>query len=139
MTLSIPFEQFPVIIKAGSVFDPVRKKWLLITPEELVRQHLLQYFLLEKAFPAALIKLEHPLMINTLQKRSDMVVYSREGKPFMLIECKAPEVKLNEDTLMQILRYNIKLNAPYLVLCNGLRTLCFHNGKPSDIPHFNDL
>ncbi len=140
MILSIPFDKYPALISGGKVFDPIRKKWLEATPEELVRQHLIQYLILEKKYPAALIKMEHPLQLNTLQKRSDLVVYNRDGKAAIVIECKAPDVKLNDDVLLQILRYNILIKAPYLILCNGVQCLCFYNSEPQhQLPDYNQL
>jgi predicted type IV restriction endonuclease len=140
MMVNIHFEKFPAVISGNKVFDPIRKKWLEALPEEIVRQHLLQYLLLEKKYPASLIKLEHPHQLNDLNKRSDVVVYNRNGKPGLLIECKAPDVTLNDDVLLQVLRYNMHLGASYIVLCNGLQTFCFHQGTPlQEIPDFELL
>jgi hypothetical protein len=135
---SIAFDKYPVKINRNKVFDPVRKKWIEITPEELVRQHFIQYLLLEKKYPVSLMKMEHGIIYNKLNKRGDIVIYSHTGMPMILIECKAPTILLDEDVLMQALRYNIKLKAPYLVLSNGIQTICFHHSvKCEAIPEYN--
>jgi len=121
--------------------DEVRKKWVKVTPEELVRQHLIQYLLKEKNYPGALMKLEHPLTLNELKKRSDIVIYSREGKPWMLVECKAAHIKLTQETLDQAARYNIKLDVKYLVVCNGIEALAvkFAGTETSTYQFLQDL
>jgi hypothetical protein len=135
---SIAFDKYPVKINRNKVFDPVRKKWIGITPEELVRQHFIQYLLLEKKYPVSLMKMEHGIIYNKLNKRGDIVIYSHTGMPMILIECKAPTIFLDEDVLMQALRYNIKLKAPYLVLSNGIQTICFHHSVQCEaIPEYN--
>ena len=135
---SIAFDKYPVKINRNKVFDPVRKKWIGITPEELVRQHFIQYLLLEKKYPVSLMKMEHGIIYNKLNKRGDIVIYSHTGMPMILIECKAPTILLDEDVLMQALRYNIKLKATYLVLSNGIQTICFHHSVQCEaIPEYN--
>ena len=135
---SIAFDKYPVKINRNKVFDPVRKKWIGITPEELVRQHFIQYLLLEKKYPVSLMKMEQGIVYNKLNKRGDIVIYSHTGMPMILIECKAPTILLDEDILMQALRYNIKLKAPYLVLSNGIQTICFHHSVQCEaIPEYN--
>jgi hypothetical protein len=135
---SIAFDKYPVKINRNKVFDPVRKKWIGITPEELVRQHFIQYLLLEKKYPVSLMKMEHGIIYNKLNKRGDIVIYSHTGMPMILIECKAPTIFLDEDVLMQALLYNIKLKAPYLVLSNGIQTICFHHSVQCEaIPEYN--
>lgn len=102
------------------IFDPLRKKHLVLTPEEWVRQHFVNYLIVELHYPKSLIKLEGGLSYNQLQKRSDIVVFDREAKPWMVIECKAPDVVLNNETLRQASTYNATLRAKYLVVTNGL-------------------
>ena len=107
------------------LFDPVRKKWITLSPEELVRQHFIQYLLIKKKYPKSLIKLEHSLRLNNLNKRSDIVVYSRQGIPWLLVECKKHEVVLDDKVLLQALRYHVNLNVQYIVITNGINTYCF--------------
>jgi hypothetical protein len=84
------------------------------------------------------MKMEHGIIYNKLNKRGDIVIYSHTGMPMILIECKAPTIFLDEDVLMQALRYNIKLKAPYLVLSNGIQTICFHHSVQCEaIPEYN--
>lgn len=100
------------------VFDPVRRTWVLLTPEEWVRQHMIHY-LIAKKYPASLIAIEKKIMLGDLVKRCDIVVYSRDAQPFMIIECKRMEVPLSQQTLDQVLRYHIPLQPPYLLITNG--------------------
>jgi hypothetical protein len=102
------------------VFDPLRKKRFLLTPEEEVRQKLLWYLTQIKGVPTALIAVERGLKINAMQKRFDIVVYQPSGLPFLAIECKAPSVKLTQNTLNQLAVYNLHLKAGYLMVSNGL-------------------
>jgi len=102
----------------NEVFDVIRKKWLRLTPEEWVRQHMIHYLLL-KRYPASLIAVEKEIKLGELSKRCDLVVYSRETLPFMIIECKEMNVPLSAKTLDQVLRYHITLPADYLIITNG--------------------
>lgn len=106
------------------VFDPVRKKWLVLTPEEHVRQHFLAYLTNRLQYPASLIAVEKKIMVGTMAKRYDIVVYNRDHQPWMLVECKAPEVPITELALNQLLQYHSKLNCAYWVLTNGHQTFC---------------
>lgn len=107
------------------IFDVLRKKYMVLTPEEWVRQHFVHYLLTELKYPRALIKVEGGLSYNQLQKRSDIVVFDREGKPWMLIECKSPDEVVGDNTLRQASVYNKTLRANYLVVTNGLKHLCY--------------
>lgn len=102
------------------IFDILRKKYLVLTPEEWVRQHFIHHLINGMNYPKSLIKLEGGLSYNTLAKRSDIVVFDREAKPWMVIECKAPDQPINESTLRQASLYNKKLQAKYLTVTNGL-------------------
>jgi type I site-specific restriction endonuclease len=106
------------------IFDVIRKKFVLITPEEWVRQHFVHFLVNHYKYPRSMIRLEGGLKYNALNKRSDIVVYSRDAKPWMLIECKAPEVPLDQSVLDQAAQYNLILKAPYLVATNGLKHFC---------------
>ena len=102
------------------IFDIIRKKYVVLTPEEWVRQHVLRFLLEEKNYPASLIAVERQLKIHTRTKRTDIVVYNTQGTPEVLIECKAPSVKITQDAFDQIARYNLTANASYLMVTNGL-------------------
>jgi len=105
-------------------FDIIRKKKLIMTPEEWVRQHVVHYFL-SISYPRGLISLESGLKYNRLLKRTDIVVRDREGEVFMLVECKASYVKINKKVIEQASIYNQELNAKYLAVTNGLVWYCF--------------
>ncbi|CAM1367780.1 Restriction endonuclease subunit R (fragment) [Tenacibaculum soleae] len=94
---------------------------MVLTPEEWVRQHFVQYLIDEKKYPVSLIAIEKQLTINNLKKRTDIVIFSSDGMPDIIVECKAPKIKISQDTFDQIARYNLKLNANYLVVTNGLQ------------------
>ena len=106
------------------IFDSIRKKYVALTPEEWVRQNFLQYLITEKKFPASLIAVEAGLKYNQLQKRTDVLVYDKQGSPHLMVECKAPEVKITQDTFDQIARYNMAFKVKYLVVTNGLNHFC---------------
>lgn len=107
------------------VFDFVRKKWLVLTPEEWVRQHVLNYLVTEKKIPASSISVEKELVLNDLKKRYDIVVYSRELKPYLIVECKAPYITLDKLVVEQALRYNLIIKADLLMITNGIIDLVF--------------
>ena len=102
-----------------AIFDEIRKKFVMLTPEEWVRQHVLQYLLVEKKYPKSWINVEKILKINGLTKRYDVVVFNPDGSIFLLVECKAPEVKVSQSTFDQIARYNMTMKANYLMVTNG--------------------
>ncbi len=102
------------------IFDNLRKKYFVLTPEEWVRQHFVQFLVEQKKYPVSLIALEKQLLINNLKKRTDIVIFNKEGLPDIIVECKAPHIKITQDTFDQIARYNLKLKANYLVVTNGL-------------------
>ena len=111
------------------IFDEVRKQWVVLTPEEWVRQNFLQYIIQVKQYPAALIAVEKTISLGDLKKRFDIVVYDADSKPWMLIECKEMNVVLDKAVLDQVLRYNITLRVPYLVITNGNYCFAFSNGS----------
>jgi hypothetical protein len=128
------------------VFDNIRKKWLLLTPEEWVRQHLVNYLITFKHFPASLISLEAGLKYNTLAKRTDLVVYNKLGKALMVIECKASEVSISQQVIEQVSRYNKTIGAKYLCVSNGLKHYCWSFNEEmqqfdflTEIPDFNEI
>lgn len=101
------------------VFDLLRKKNILLTPEEWVRQHWLHFLIKNQRFPKGLISMERGLVYNGLQKRTDLLVFDRHGLPYFLMECKAPEVEINQKVLSQAITYNQTLKCPYIALSNG--------------------
>ena len=103
-----------------SIFDEIRKKFILLTPEEWVRQHVVQFLLQDKKYPKSYINVEKLIKINDLSKRYDGVVFQPNGEIFLLIECKAAEVSISQQTFDQIARYNLVLKAKYLMVTNGL-------------------
>jgi len=106
------------------VFDPIRKKWVVLTPEEHVRQYLLQYFLHAMTYPAALIAVEKKIVVGKMNKRFDVAVFNRDHTPWMLAECKEPDVLLSENTLFQLLHYHRAVPARYWLITNGHQAYC---------------
>lgn len=104
-----------------AVFDEIRKKFILLTPEEWVRQNVVQFLLNEKKYPKSLTNVEKVIKVNDLTKRYDVVVYNPDGSIFLLVECKAPNVKITQETFNQIARYNLVLKAEHLMVTNGLK------------------
>ena len=128
------------------IFDIIRKKFLYLTPEEWVRQHTLMYLIEDLHYPISLINVEKFINVSGLKKRYDVVVFNKDGSIFLLIECKAPNVQINQETFNQIARYNLKLNAKYLMLTNGLNhyfcKIDIENKKYiflQDLPSYNSL
>ena len=101
------------------IFDFIRKQWLLLNDEEWVRQNFVQFLVQEMKYPIALIAVEKEIQLGELKKRFDILVYDRNHKPWMLIECKAGEITLDESVLLQVLRYHISMPANFLVITNG--------------------
>lgn len=103
-----------------SIFDEIRKKFVILQPEEWVRQHCLKYLIYEKRFPKSLINVEKELIINSLRKRYDIIVYNSDGSINLIVECKSPCIEINQNVFDQIARYNSKLRANYLMITNGI-------------------
>lgn len=108
----------------STVFDPVRRRWVALTPEEWVRQHVLNYLLHDLGCPASLIGVEAGLALNGMAKRADIVVYDRAGSPLLLVECKAPGVAIGQAVFDQAARYNLVFKVSYLLVTNGNRHYC---------------
>ncbi len=128
------------------VFDPIRRKWVQLTPEEWVRQHFLNHLVHDLGCPASLIAVEKSLVLNELAKRADIVVHAADGRAVALVECKAPGVRITQATFEQAARYNVVFKVRYLLVTNGLRHYCCRidhsNGSVDfvvDIPHHNTL
>jgi hypothetical protein len=122
--LNLPAYSFRIKLNENNkrvIFDPVRKKNVLLTPEEWVRQNIMRFLIEDRHFPSSLVSIESLVKINKLSRRFDALVYSRMGNTLLLIECKAPTVAINQETFDQVLAYNYSLNAPYLLVTNGLK------------------
>ncbi|NQX99392.1 MAG: type I restriction enzyme HsdR N-terminal domain-containing protein [Flavobacteriales bacterium] len=124
--LNLP--QHPIKIKEEGgktyIFDFIRKKYLVLQPEEWVRQNFIQYLIQDKNYVASLIAIEKGLKLNELQKRADIVIYDKQAQPIVLIECKAPKVNLSQEVFEQVARYNMVFKVPYLIVTNGLEHYC---------------
>ena len=121
------------------IFDPFRKSWIILTPEEWVRQNILQYLVQTCKYPAALIAVEKTIQLGELKKRFDIVVYKNDS-PWMIIECKEAQVEISEKTMQQILQYQQVLTATYLVMSNGHSTYGakIESGKLQALQNFPD-
>ena len=146
--LNLPTYSFNIklIEQRKYIFDFIRKKFVILTPEEWVRQNFLRYLVDEKNYPASLIAIEKEFKLNNLSKRSDTVVYNKMGKPFLIVEFKAPDVKIDQKVFDQIARYNMKLKVNYLMVSNGMEHYCcmLDYSKNSyvflkEIPNFFDV
>ncbi|MEO6548132.1 MAG: type I restriction enzyme HsdR N-terminal domain-containing protein [Ferruginibacter sp.] len=120
------------------IFDPFRKQWIMLTPEEWVRQNFLQYLTEVKKYPASLIAVEKEIRLGDLAKRFDIVVYGKDTRPWIIIECKEMNVSLTETVLNQALRYNISLNVPYIAITNGTHCYGFAVDH-GELEELNDL
>jgi hypothetical protein len=124
--LNLPEYNFRIRQQDGKprIFDVIRKKYVMLTPEEWVRQNFIRYLAEEKAYPETLIAIEKGMHVIKRAKRTDIVVYNRMGNPLVIVECKAPDVKITKEVFDQIVRYNMTLNATYLIVTNGLNHYC---------------
>ena len=125
-SLNLPPFAHQVQQQAGktTIFDTIRKKYVVLTPEEWVRQHFIHYLIRHLSYPRTLISVEAGLRYNQMLRRSDVVVYDRDGNPFMVIECKAPTVLLSPKVFEQVAVYNQPLRAEYITVTNGLDHYC---------------
>ncbi|MDR3366345.1 MAG: type I restriction enzyme HsdR N-terminal domain-containing protein [Prevotellaceae bacterium] len=128
------------------IFDPIRKKYVALTPEEQVRQNFIDFLLRERNFPAGLMMVEYALKVNGMNRRCDIVACNRSGAPLLLVECKAPGVSIGNETFAQAARYNIALRVPYLAITNGTATYCCRIGFDAgsiefleDFPHYSAI
>lgn len=108
------------------VFDPIRRRWVALTPEEWVRQHFINHLVRDKDCPASLISVERSLQLNEMAKRADILLHDSSASPIALVECKAPSVKIGQGALEQAARYNIIFKVPYLLVTNGRQHYAFH-------------
>lgn len=120
--------------EATLVWDIIRRKYIVLTPEEWVRQHFIHFLVDQFSYPKTLMKVETGLKVNKMDKRSDLVVLNRSGETWMLVECKSPYVSIDQDTLIQAINYNRTYEAPYLVLTNGMsQVVCNINKKGVEV------
>ncbi|MEQ9300604.1 MAG: type I restriction enzyme HsdR N-terminal domain-containing protein [Cyclobacteriaceae bacterium] len=120
--------------EATLVWDIIRRKYIVLTPEEWVRQHFIHFLVDQFSYPKTLMKVETGLKVNKMDKRSDLVVLNRSGEPWMLVECKSPFVSIDQDTLIQAVNYNRTYKAPFLVLTNGMsQVICNVNEKGVEV------
>lgn len=143
VSLQFPEPRFRMRTEAGveQIFDGLRRKWLVLTPEEWVRQNMVQYLLQVARYPDALVAMEKEISVNGLRRRFDILVYDRGHRPWLMLECKAPEVPLTDAVLRQLLRYHSAVPVPYLAITNG--TACFlwkkEEGRLESLPGFPAL
>ncbi|HEX3386504.1 MAG TPA: type I restriction enzyme HsdR N-terminal domain-containing protein [Mucilaginibacter sp.] len=146
--LQLPPYPFRIIDEDGKLmlFDELRKKRILITPEEWVRQHFVQYLINQKGYPRSLIKLEGGLKLHGKARRSDIVIFNTRGERILMIECKAPSVKIDQKVFDQVARYNMVHKVSLLAVSNGLQhyycRINFNEESYSfieDLPGYNDL
>jgi hypothetical protein len=107
-----------------SIFDPIRKQYVIVTPEEWVRQNFLLFLIHDKKYPPSLLAVEKKIVLHTLTKRCDIVAYNNKGNAILIVECKAPNIEVTQQTFDQIARYNMKLKVNYLIVTNGLKHFC---------------
>ncbi len=126
LQLNFPEYTFTTQMHSGQkmIFDVIRRKYVVLTPEEWVRQHFIHHLVNEKHVPETLIAIEKKIVFNQLLRRCDLVVYNRKHKPAMIIECKAPTIRISQKTFDQVVRYNMVLNVKYLVVSNGMDHYC---------------
>ncbi|MFA6401654.1 MAG: type I restriction enzyme HsdR N-terminal domain-containing protein [Salinivirgaceae bacterium] len=129
-------QQLRISPKGDKIFDPIRKKYVALSPEEWVRQNFLLYLTQELQFPSGLISMEMTLTLNGLVRRCDMVVFDQMGIAKLIVELKAPSVTINQKTFDQIATYNLKLNVDYLVVSNGMKHYCCKMDYDKNSYHF---
>ncbi|MCD6112073.1 MAG: type I restriction enzyme HsdR N-terminal domain-containing protein [Bacteroidales bacterium] len=124
--LNLPEYNFNIKLNNNKleIFDSIRKKFVALTPEEWVRQNFIMYLINKKHFPASLIAVEKKLIFNNMTRRTDIVLYNKNGSPKLIVECKSTDIKINQKVFDQIARYNMTLKVNYLVVTNGLEHYC---------------
>ena len=140
-SLNLPTCKFRISTENGDkyIYDVIRSKHILLTPEEWVRQHIIHHLLHDLEYPKGLIKVETGVVYNERMKRSDVVVFTNMAKPHILIECKAPSVKIDQSTLEQVAMYNRTLKASIIVLTNGLTHYTFKLGEKGELVNLEKL
>jgi len=140
ISIQFPKPEFRIKKDANKefIFDALRKRWLLLTAEEWVRQNFVQYLIKIKNYPSTLIALEKEIQLGELKKRFDVLIYNKDHKPWMMIECKGSEIRLNDAVLQQALRYNISVPVEFIVITNGSFTYGWQRSG-TDLKLMNDL
>ena len=144
--LNFPQANFRIQEEEGQhkIFDPVRKKFVALTPEEWVRQHVIAYLSGGKGYPLSLLMVEKEFTYNKLSKRADIVACNNTGRPILMVECKSVDVDITQEVFDQIIRYNMTMNVRVLIITNGLSTYCcsLEGGSYKaleDIPTYKEL
>jgi hypothetical protein len=124
--LNLPTYSLTVKSEAGRkyIFDPIRKRYVVLNPEEWVRQNFIQYLVQDRAFPASLITVEREFLFNQMKKRTDILVYETSGNPVLMVECKSPAVRITGRVFEQIGLYNLTYRLKWLIVTNGLQHFC---------------
>lgn len=140
-SLNLPTCKFRITKQSGDkyIYDIIRNKPILLTPEEWVRQHMIHYLHFDLGYPKGLVKVESGVVYNARMKRSDIVVYNNMAAPHILIECKAPSIKINQATLEQVAMYNHTLEASIIVLTNGLTHYTFRIGEEGELVNLGEV
>lgn len=141
MDLTLPAFDYKVKKHNGTVriYDIIRKKYVVLTPEEWVRQHMVHYLIDSKFYPAALIAVEKEIDLYGLRRRFDLVCYDRAGIPFLIIECKAPTVPLSQKVFDQVFGYNLVMAAKYIAITNGITHYCGYIGDNTAFSFLEDI
>jgi hypothetical protein len=146
--LNLPSYSFRITGDAGAqmIFDPIRKKYVQLTDEEWVRQNFAQYLIHEGNYPAGLMRIEGWFRLYAVKKRIDILVHDRTGKPVLMVECKKPEIALDDAVMEQLTTYNLQFKVPYLVITNGMSNRAYKMDYEANrwdeltvIPQFDDL
>ena len=144
--LNLPAAEFRIrkTETSSQIFDIVRRRFVALTPEEWVRQHFIRYLISEKKYPASMLGIEMKVKVNTLSQRADIVVFNSFGNPWMIIECKSPDIVLDENVFYQAARYNLPLNVQFFVVTNGMEHYCLaFNGSEfiylEDLPEYGTI
>jgi len=140
--LNFPLYQIPIKNKENKtlVFDSIRKKWLKLVPEEWVRLNCIEFLINEKKISRSLISVEKEFKLNNLKKRFDIVVFNKKGEIYLLVECKAPNVKISQSVFNQITKYNLVLKSKFLMISNGINHYFFvMNFKSQKIEFLKEL
>ena len=132
------------INKKEYIYDPIRKKYLINSPEEWIRQNFIEYLHNKKGFPISLMSTEKLTKINSLKNRSDIVCFNRQGKPILLVECKSEKIILDSNVFEQAQNYNSVLKTKYILITNGRKTLCFYINNNQvkclkKVPNYNEI
>ena len=121
--LNLPKYKFKIKNRENKlyIFDIIRKKYVVLSPEEWVRQHFLNYLIIDKKYPKSIIAIEKQLNYNGLVKRTDILVFDKLGHPDIIVECKSPRIQISQEAFDQIARYNLRLDANFLIVTNGIQ------------------